>query len=31
MNMTGVTLPNKLNEKGDEMFLYELNGLGFRE
>ena len=31
MNMTDVTLPNKLKEKGDEVFLYQFNGSGFRE
>ena len=27
MSMTDVTFPNKLIEKGDEVFLYEFNGL----
>ena len=29
MSMTDVTLPNKLFEKGDEVFLYEFKGLGY--
>ena len=29
MSMTDVTLPNKLIEKGDEVFLYEFNDLGY--
>ena len=29
MSMTDITLPNKLIEKGDEVFLYEFNDLGY--
>ena len=27
--MTDITLPNKLIEKGDEVFLYEFQGFGY--
>ena len=29
MSMTDVTLPNKLIEKRDEVFLYEFSGVGY--